>query len=338
METDTGFDAAAWQQLADLGLLGLAIPEEHGGAGYGLLDVGVVLEEAGRYLLCAPYFSSVVLATTVLLEAGDERASATYLPRMADGSLTGAFALTEDPVRWDAEGVATRAVRNGDGWRLDGTKTFVIDGHTAGVLLVVARTDAGISLFAVDADASGMERTRLETLDPTRRLATVVLSSTPATLVGTDGAGWAVVAKVLDVAAVGLAAEQVGGAARALEMAVDYAKVREQFGRPIGSFQAIKHTCADMLLEVESARSAAYYALWAAATDSEELPVVASIAAAYCGDAFYHCAAKNIQVHGGIGFTWEHPAHLYLKRAKADQLMFGDTAWHLDQLADRVGI
>jgi alkylation response protein AidB-like acyl-CoA dehydrogenase len=175
-------------------------------------------------------------------------------------------------------------------------------------------------------------------MDQTRKQARVSFESTPARLIGTDGQGWDVLSKVLDLIVVGLAAEQVGGAQRVLDMAVEYAKVRVQFGRPIGSFQAIKHKCADMLLEVESSKSAAYYAGWAAAEDNDELPSVASLAKAYCSEAYFHAAAENIQIHGGIGFTWEHDAHLYFKRAKSSEILLGDATYHRELLAQRIGI
>ena len=175
-------------------------------------------------------------------------------------------------------------------------------------------------------------------MDQTRKQAKIDFADVPATLIGVDGDGWKVLSTVLDLAAVGLAAEQVGGAQKVLEMAVEYAKVRVQFGRPIGSFQAIKHKCADMLLEVESAKSAANYAGWAAAEDNDELPVVASLAKPYCSDAYFHAAAENIQIHGGIGFTWEHPAHLYFKRAKSSEIYLGDPTYHRELLAQRIGI
>ena len=339
METEEGFDPTVWAQLSgELGLTGLAIPEEYGGAGYGFVEVGIVLEEAGRALLCAPYFSTVVLAATALLQSGDEAAKKDYLPGIASGEVRATLAITEESGRWEPDAVEVTASGSGDSWTLTGTKSYVLDGATADLLLVTARTPAGISLFAVPADASGLTRTSLGTLDLTRKQARVEFAGTPARLVGTDGQAAALLTSVLDVAAIGLAAEQVGGAARVLEMSVDYAKIRVQFGRPIGSFQAIKHKCADMLLEVESAKSAAYYGLWAVASGSDEVPMVASLAKAYCSDAYMHCAAENIQIHGGIGFTWEHPAHLYFKRAKTDQLLFGDPTYHREQLAQRVGI
>jgi alkylation response protein AidB-like acyl-CoA dehydrogenase len=338
METERGFEPSVWAEMAGMGLLGLAIPEALGGAGCGPVEVGVVLEETGAVLLCAPYFSTVVLATSVLLHAGDEAAAAEFLPGIATGALTAAFALTEPSGRWDADGVTLTAQRSGAGWALDGVKTYVLDGHTAGLVLVAARSAAGVSLFAVDGDAPGLSRTPLPTLDLTRKQARLDFAGVPARLIGADGAGWPVISRVLDLAAVGLAAEQVGGAQRVLDMAVAYAKVRHQFGRPIGSFQAIKHKCADVLLEVESARSASQYALWAAATLSEELPVVASLTKAYCSEAFSHATAENIQVHGGIGFTWEHPAHLYFKRARSSQVLLGDPTYHRELLAQRIGL
>ncbi|SNQ52233.1 Acyl-CoA dehydrogenase [Frankia canadensis] len=338
MATDEGFDRKLWSQFAEIGLLGLAIPEELGGAGYGLLEVGVVLEEAGRTLLCAPYLSTVVLATTTLLTAGDEAAAAKYLPQIAEGTLISTLALTEESGRWDREGVTVSAAQGGgDTWTLDGVKTFVVDGHTADLLIVVAVTGDEIGLFLVDADAAGLTRALLPTMDQTRKWARLEFAGTPARRLG-SGDAWPTVEKVLRVAATALAAEQVGGAARTVEMAAEYAKIREQFGRPIGSFQAIKHICADMLVQLEAARSAAYYALWAGATDSDEFPLVSSIAKACCSDAYYQCTTSNIQVHGGIGFTWEHPAHLYFKRAKASQLLFGDPALHRELVAQHIGI
>jgi alkylation response protein AidB-like acyl-CoA dehydrogenase len=339
METTEGYDPSVWKQMGEqLGLQGLAIPEEFGGSGYSYVELGVVLEEMGRSLLCAPYFSTVVLAANTLLHCGDESAQKEDLPGIASGETVATLAFTEPSGRWDADGIQMQASGSGDNWTLDGEKMFVIDGHTADLLLVAARTGAGISLFAVPSDASGVTRTPLSTMDQTRKQAKVEFSGTPARLVGTDGAGWDTLDRVLDLAAVGLAAEQVGGAQKCLEMSVEYAKVRVQFGRPIGSFQAIKHKCADMLLEVESAKSAAYYAMWAASELNDELPVVASLAKAYCSDAYFHAAAENIQIHGGIGFTWEHPAHLYFKRAKSSELLLGDPTYHRELLAQRIGI
>jgi alkylation response protein AidB-like acyl-CoA dehydrogenase len=339
MDTEAGFDAAVWSQMAEqLGLQSLIIPETFGGQGFGWVELIVVLEEMGRSLLCAPFFSTAVLATSALLLSDDEEAARDYLPKMANGELIATVAMTEENGRWDESGVTATATADGDSWKLNGAKHYVLDGHTAGLIIVAARTAAGVSLFAVDGDAAGMTRTPLATMDQTRKQAKIELSDTPGRLVGADGTGWDVLVRVLDRAAVGLAAEQVGGAQMVLDMAVEYAKVRVQFGRPIGSFQAIKHKCADMLLEVESAKSAAYYAAWCAAEDNDELPAMASLAKSYCSEAYFHATAENIQIHGGIGFTWEHPAHLYFKRAKSSELLFGDPTYHRELLAQRIGI
>jgi alkylation response protein AidB-like acyl-CoA dehydrogenase len=328
METENGFDAAVWSQMGEqMGLQGLIVPEEFGGSGYSYVELGIVLEEMGRSLLCAPFFSTVVLAANTLIHSGDAAAQAAHLPGIASGETIATLAFTEPSGKWDESGITMQATASGDGYTLSGTKMFVLDGHTANLIIVAARTAAGVSLFAVDGGAAGLTRTALSTMDQTRKQAKLEFANTPATLIGTDGEGWSVLDRVLDLAAVGLAAEQVGGAQKVLEMAVEYAKVRVQFGRPIGSFQAIKHKCADMLLEVECA-----------AELNDELPSVASLAKAYCSEAYFHATAENIQIHGGIGFTWEHPAHLYFKRAKSSELLFGDPTYHRELLAQRIGI
>jgi alkylation response protein AidB-like acyl-CoA dehydrogenase len=339
MDTEAGYDAAVWSQMGEqLGLQGLVIPEEYGGSGYGYIELVVILEEMGRSLLCAPFFSSVVLAGNTLIHAGDDQAKADLLPGIATGETIATLAFTEENGRWDEAGITATATQDGDTWKISGTKMYVLDGHTASLLIVAARTAAGVSLFAVDGEGAGVTRTALATMDQTRKQAKVVLDGASGRLIGADGEGWTVLERVLDLAAVALAAEQVGGAQACLDMAVQYAKDRVQFGRPIGSFQAIKHKCADMLLEVESAKSAAYYAGWAASELNDELPSVASLAKAYCSEAYFHAAAENIQIHGGIGFTWEHPAHLYFKRAKSSELLFGDPTYHRELLAQRIGI
>jgi alkylation response protein AidB-like acyl-CoA dehydrogenase len=339
METTEGYDPAVWSQMADqLGLQSLTIPEEFGGSGFSYVELIVVLEEMGAALLCAPFFSTVVLAANAVLTSGDDDAKKYLLPGIASGETIGTLALTEDNGRWDFGGIQCAAEPADDGWVLNGHKMFVLDGHVADLIVVAARTAKGVSLFGVKGDADGLTRTPLPTMDQTRKQARLEFSGTSAWLIGTDGAAEAGLAKTLDLAAVALAAEQVGGAQRVLDSSVEYAKTRIQFGRPIGSFQAIKHKCADMLLEVESAKSAAYYAAWAAAEDSDELPVVASLCKSYCSEAYFHAAAENIQIHGGIGFTWEHPAHLYFKRAKSSELLFGDPAYHRELLAQRIGI
>ena len=339
MDTEIGYDAAVWSQMgAQMGLQGLIVPEEFGGSGYTYVELGIVLEEMGRSLLCAPFFSTVVLAANTLIHSGDAAAKSAHLPGIAAGETTATLAFTEPSGKWDESGITMQASGSGSGWTLSGTKMFVLDGHTAGLIIVAARTGESVSLFTVAGDAAGLTRTALSTMDQTRKQAKLEFSNTPATLLGAEGEGWNILNTVLDLAAIGLAAEQVGGAQKVLEMAVEYAKVRVQFGRPIGSFQAIKHKCADMLLEVESAKSAAYYGMWCAAELNDELPSVASLAKAYCSEAYFHATAENIQIHGGIGFTWEHPAHLYFKRAKSSELLFGDPSYHRELLAQRIGI
>jgi alkylation response protein AidB-like acyl-CoA dehydrogenase len=339
MESDEGHDAALWQQMAgQLGLQGIAVPEEFGGAGYGPVELGIVMEELGRSLLPAPFFATVALAGQALVHSGDQAAQARWLPGIVDGTLTATLALTEEQGGAALESVGATATAQESGWALSGTKMFVVDGASADLVLVVARTGDGLGLFAVEADAAGVTRTRLDALDPTRRLGRIELDEAPATRVGPAGDATEFLQRVLDLAVVSLAHEQVGGASACLESAVEYAKIRVQFDRPIGSFQAIKHKCADLLLEVEGARSAAYSAAWTAAEDVAGLPVAAALAGSYCSEAYTHAAKEHIQIHGGIGYTWEHDAHLYLKRAKSSELLFGAPVRHRARLADLIGI
>ncbi|WP_322777872.1 acyl-CoA dehydrogenase family protein [Frankia sp. Cas4] len=339
MDTDAGFDPDVWEMLSgELGLAGLIIPEEHGGSGASATELGIVLEEAGRALLCAPLLSSAVLAAQTLLESNDAAAQREFLPRLATGRCRGALAVTEEPGSWDPAAVSVTAMRSGDEWVVSGTKSYVLDGHTAQLLIVSARTGDQVSLLLVDADAQGVAREVLPTMDQTRKQARITFHDVSGRLLGSEGAAPEVLDRVFRFAAAALAAEQVGGAQRVLEMAVDHAKARVQFGRTIGSFQAIKHRCADLLVEVESARSAAYFALACFASASENFVDAAHVAKAYCSDAFTRAAAENIQIHGGIGFTWEHPAHLYLKRAKASGQLLGSPAHHRDRLGRTLGI
>jgi alkylation response protein AidB-like acyl-CoA dehydrogenase len=344
METAEGYDTSVWKQMGqELGLQGLAIPEEYGGQGFTFIELGIVLEEMGRVLLCAPYFASAVLAANAILNAGTDAQKAVLLPPIATGDTIAALAFTEPSGKWDAAGITLEATPEGDHYTLSGEKMFVIDGNVADLLVVVARTAGttgtdGISFFTVSGNAKGLTRTNLSTMDMTRKQSKLEFDKVVAEPLGTPGEGWPAFSKTLDQAAVALSNEMMGGAQKVLEMSVEYAKVRVQFGRPIGSFQAIKHKCADMLLEVESGKSAAYYASWAAAEDNEELPVVAALSKAYCSEAYFHATAENIQIHGGIGFTWEHPAHLYFKRAKSSEIYLGDPTYHRELLAQRIGI
>ncbi len=339
MEAGKSRDDEVWAPLAgQLGLTGIAVPERYGGAGYGPVELGIVLEEMGAALLVAPYFATVALAGQALAASGDEDAMARWLPGIADGSLTATLAVAEDSGSWDLAEVAATARPAGDGWAVSGSKLFVIDGHTADLLLVVARGPDGPGVFAVEGGAAGVERARLDALDLTRALASVTLREARATRVGAgrDASAW--LSEVRDLVLAALAAEQLGGAARCLDMSVSYAKVREQFGRPIGSFQAIKHKCADLLLEVECGRSAVYHASEAVAGRQPDAPLAAALAYIYCSQAFTHAAKECIQIHGGIGYTWEHDAHLYLRRAKSSELLFGPPARQRTRLAELAGI
>jgi alkylation response protein AidB-like acyl-CoA dehydrogenase len=342
METADGTDPDVWRQAsAQLGLPGIAVPEEYGGAGFSFAEQAIVLEELGAALFTGPYLASAALAATALLASDDTEAKKDLLPGIAAGETVATLAFTEDGGSWDPASIRLAAAKTTEhGWRLDGHKSFVLDGHAADLILVVAATGTGgaLSLFAVAGTANGLTRRPLPTLDQTRKLARLAFDHTPARLVGEPGAARAVLDHTLDVVAVALAAEQLGGAQRALDMAVAYAKVRQQFGRPIGSFQAIKHRCADLLLEVESLRSAVGYAAAAVAAGSAEVAVLAPLLKAYASEVYSHVAGENIQIHGGIGFTWEHDAHLYLKRAKASELFLGDASYHRERLATRIGL
>jgi alkylation response protein AidB-like acyl-CoA dehydrogenase len=339
METDQGYDAAAWQQAAtQVGLTGLGIPEELGGSGFGPLELAVVFEEMGRALYCGPFLSTVSLAANVLLHSGDEAAKKGWLPSIAAGETVATLALTEESGDWDVAAVSTTATRAGDGWRLNGAKWFVVDGHVADLVLVVARTGGGIGVFAVAGDTAGLTREPMVTMDATRKMARLTFDDVAARLVGSETGGDDVVARALQLSASALAAESLGGAQKCLELSADYARDRVQFGRPIGSFQAVKHKLTNLLIQVEQARSASYFAAREAATGGPDLAMAASLAKAYTADAFYAAAADTIQIHGGIGFTWEHPAHLYFKRAKTNQLLLGGSSYHRALVADAVGI
>jgi alkylation response protein AidB-like acyl-CoA dehydrogenase len=334
METDAGWDRESWRDLnQQLGLTGIHIPEAYGGQGFGFVELGLVLEEMGRSLLCAPYFSSIALAATAIINGGTEAQKRDLLPPIADGDTIAALAFTEPNGRWDATGVEMTATATSGRFRLDGVKSFVIDGHTADLIVVLARRpgsagDDGLSLFTVSGDASGLTRRPLKVLDPTRKQARLEFQSVEADLLGAEGGAAAPFAKTLTQAAVCLANEMVGGAERLRQSALDYANLRVQFGRAIGSFQSMKHKQADMLVEVELAKSAAYYAASAAAEDDPELPALASLAKAAASEAYMQTAIHTIQIHGGIGFTWDNDTHLWFKRAKSSEVFLGDPAYH----------
>jgi acyl-CoA dehydrogenase len=337
MVTDTGFDAQVWHELAAMGLTGLLISEDYGGAGAGPVEMGIAMEEMGRVLLVSPFLSTAVMVPSLLAEAGDTAESAAVLPRIAAGDLIATVAFAEDESARLPATIATSAGAIGNAWHLTGYKHFVVDGLSAQLLYVLAGTDSGPAVFAVDAGASGLNVTPLTTVDLTRKQCRVQFVDTPARLVGRLGAGVKVFTAALDRAALALVSEQAGGARRVVEMATEYAKTRYQFGRAIGSFQAVKHMCADMLLEAESAVSAARFAAGSFAERASSRIADLALAQAYCSDAFVFVAATNIQVHGGIGFTWEHPAHLYLRRARSDAQLLGSPSWHRERYLQQIG-
>jgi alkylation response protein AidB-like acyl-CoA dehydrogenase len=330
MDGELGHDPALWSRMADeLGLPGLAIPEQYGGAGFTFLELGIVLQEMGRALVSAPFFSATVLAATALLGAGDDGAAKEWLPRIASGELSATLALPRH--------TNVRATHGNRGWSLDGGADFVLDGMRAELILVAADTDDGPRLFSVRENGPGLVRQPMALFDATRRVARLQFRGAAADPVGDHAGTAAALARTGDLAAIGLAAECVGVAERALEMAVEYATLREQFGRPIGSFQAIKHRLASVLVEVEAARSAAWYGLWSVTARPEETPLVAPLTLATYTETAYLAASENVQVHGGIGCTWEHPAHLYLRRATTSRLLLGDPGEQRETLLQRLG-
>jgi alkylation response protein AidB-like acyl-CoA dehydrogenase len=344
METDAGWDRAAWKDLnQQLGLTAVHIPEAYGGQGFSFVELGIVLEEMGRALLCAPYFGSVVLAATAIINAGTEAQKKALLPSIADGETIATLAFTELNGRWDASGIETTATPAGGGrFTLDGVKSFVIDGHTADQIAVVARRpgssgDDGLSFFVVSGDAAGLTRRALQVVDPTRKLARLEFRGVEAELLGEEGAGAAPFKRTMIQSAACLANEMVGGAEKLRVSALDYANLRVQFGRTIASFQSMKHKHADMLVDVELAKSAAYAAASAAAEDDAELAAIASLAKAAASDAYMQTAIHTIQIHGGIGFTWDNDTHLWFKRAKASEVFLGDPAYHRELMLRAMG-
>lgn len=344
MATAEGYDRAVWRQLSeDLTLPGIHIPEQYGGAGFGMVELCIVMEELGRALLCAPYFSTAVLAANAILNAGTEAQKSALLPEIAKGARLATLAITEPDGNWGAASIKAVATPDADGYRLDGVKTYVVDGHVADLLIVAARAPGttgreGLALFALDANAGGVERRLLESMDPTRKIARIDFHSAGAKVLSSANDGASAIVRTLDQAAIALANEMVGGAQTMLDSAVSYAKLRVQFGRTIGSFQAIKHKLADMLLEVELAKSAAYYAAGAAAAEDPEWPALASLAKAAASETYLHTAAECIQIHGGIGFTWDNDTHLWFKRAKSSEVFLGPPSYHRELLMQRWGV
>ncbi len=351
MMTENGHSEELWREIADLGWTGLIFDEEYGGAGLSFVDLIVVLEEMGGALAPGAFFSTVLLGGFTLVEAADEEQKQRWLTPLIAGELKATLALTEPGGRLGAEGVKLEARPDDGGFLLDGTKLFVPDAQVADLIFCAVRTgksskaeegaEEGITLLAIDRESDGLVVTPLATLDRTRRLYEVSFDHvrvSPSRVLGEVGAAWPLIERVINRAIIGLSAEMVGGAQQALNLTVDYVKGRRQFGRPIGSFQAIQHRCADMLLFTESARSGVYAAACAASQMTPEMPLLASIAKAYTSDAYTWVAGEGIQLHGGIGYTWEHDAHLYFKRAKADEMTFGDATYHRARVARMIGL
>ena len=348
MVTEQGYEDEVWGRICtEMVWQAMHIPEEYGGMGLGYVELVAVLEQMGARLLCSPFFASVCLGANALLVAGSDEQKARWLPAIANGSLTATLAYTGTNRRWDAAAVEASTEPRGEDTVLNGTLRYIPDGHTAGLLVVAARQagsrgEEGISLFLVPADSPGLSRRWLPTVDQTKRQAELVLDNVtigPDGLMGEAGAAWPQLQRIIQLATVAVAAEQMGGAQRVLDIAVEYSKERYQFKRPIASFQAIKHKAADMMLKSEVARSAVYYAACIAdealrdGALAGELPEAASVAKAWCSDAFFQNAGDALQIFGGVGFTWEYDVHLFLKRAKSSEHFLGNGAWHREQVA-----
>ncbi|HET9781727.1 MAG TPA: acyl-CoA dehydrogenase [Candidatus Dormibacteraeota bacterium] len=339
-----GYDPAIWEAIVEMGWTALGIPEQYGGVGT-FLDLIVVLEETGRALLPVPFFSTMGLAVPAILEAGSETQKKKVLGEIAEGAARATLAFTEPSGRWDADAVKLEARKSGAGWVLNGIKTFVPDASTADYIVVTARTrgegEEGITLFLVPAKVDGMKIERLQTLDMTRpwyeiRFDDVKLDD--GAVMGSPDKAWPSLKRALEWATAALCAEMVGGVQKVLETSTDYAKTRQQFGKPIGIYQAVSHKIADMLVLSESGRSATYYAAWAVDADAPDRSIAASMAKAYVSDAYRKVAGDGIQVHGGIGFTWEHDMHLYFKRAKSSEVTLGDATFHRELVAQALDL
>ena len=332
LEGEQVYDRDLWTGLGEMGFLGAAIPEAYGGVGLGHLELCVIAEELGRAIAPVPVASSIYLAAEFLMAAGSEEQKLAWLPKLASGETIGTFAYGEGLGRVTEKSIKA-SVSNG---KLSGTKTPVADGEIADVAVVAAREGGKVSLFLVDLTGPGVTRTAVDSIDPTRGQSTLTFQDAPAERLGAAGEGWRLAAEVMDRAAILLAFEQVGGSDRALEMGRDYALERMAFGRQIGSFQAVKHMLADMYVSATLVRSNAYYGAWALSTGSSELPVAAATARVSATQSFQHCAKNNIQVHGGMGFTWAFDCHLYYRRSNGLALALGSQSTWEDLLIDRL--
>jgi alkylation response protein AidB-like acyl-CoA dehydrogenase len=347
MAHDTAHDADFYKKLVELGWPGLLIPEQYGGAGGTFLDLTVIMEEAGKALVPGPFFATALLGVPLILEGGSEAQKQEWLPKLAAGEAVATLAIAEASGRFDAGGIGLKAEKKGNRYVLSGEKLFVPDAHVANCIAVVARTQSGsksedgISLFLVPSDAKGLTIMQLKTVDMTRRLCHLKFEGVEVDasgLVGAENQGWPILRRTLDIATAGVSAEIVGTAQRALDMSVDYAKTRVQFGKPIGAFQAIKHKCVDMMVAVENARSLTYYACWTVDERVAEAATAVSMAKAYASDMGKNVTSEAIQVHGGIGFTWEHDMHLFHRRALAGEANFGNAPIHRETVAKSLAL
>lgn len=337
METETGHDPALWRRLGtELGVLGLAVPEQYGGDDVGLVAQAVVIEELGAALVCGPVLGTLALAMPALVAIGDEEAKAELLPPLCSGEKVATLVAPLDEGTLDETAIAVEAAGDGTSWTLNGDVAQVPDGSTADLLVVIATTASGPALFAVDADAPGLTRVALSTLDMTRRQASVTFAGTPARLLASGAEAIEAVARAAQVASVLLAVEQVGGSQRMLDVTVAHVSTRKQFGQPVGAYQAVKHRCANMLVQVETARSAAYHGVWALMDGTDDPELAASLAQALASEAYSFVSMSAIQMHGGLGFTWEGTPQLYFKRATTDALTLGTATQHFDRVAARV--
>jgi len=338
MADKSAHDAGFWKKLVELGWPGLLIPEEYGGQGGTFLDMTVIAEEAGKALIPGPFFTSALLAAPILIEGGSDEQKKNVLPRMAKGEFIGTVAIAEAAGRFDAEGIQLKASRSGNDYTITGEKLFVPDAHVANGIAVAVRTggsgEKGITILVVPTDSKGLTITQLKTVDMTRRLCHLKFENVKAGgLLGKEGEGWPILRRTLDIATAALSAEMVGTAQKALDLSVEYAKTRVQFGKPIGSFQAVKHKCVDMMVAVENARSLTYFACWTVDTRSPEAATAVPMAKAYASDMAKNVTSEAIQVHGGIGFTWEHDMHLYHRRALAGEANLGNAPVHREVVA-----
>lgn len=348
IEHETAHSVDLWKKLAELGWLGVLIPQKLGGLGGTFLDATAILEETGKALLPGPFFTTVFLGAPAVLLGGSNEQKREILPRVADGSSVLTLAHLEESARYDAAGINLKARRKGGDFVLNGEKLFVFDAGVADWIVVAARTagnrtnpEEGITLFLVESSAPGLALTHLKTVDMTRRQVSLTFDRVTVSAkraLGRVDRGWPILRRVLNFATVGICVETLGVAQRALEMSVAYAKERVQFGKPIGSFQAVKHKCVDMMVAVENARSLSYYAAWAVDERNAQASQAVAMAKAYCSDMGKNVTGEGIQVHGGIGFTWEHDMHLYYRRALANEAAFGTAPLHREAVAQQLGL